>query len=98
VPVHYEERNVQVTAFSIPTHPDWQWRIVNYAGEVIEESRDRFSSIAVAVAHGTKRLVEMHVVDRSDPRLVWRSRSPWRRASWESRSSLSSFGVGGSLR
>ena len=58
---------MQVAAFSTPDQPDWRWRIVNYAGEVIEESGQGFPSIAVAVAHGTKRLVEMNVVDRSAP-------------------------------
>jgi hypothetical protein len=62
-----EESNVQVTAFSTPAQPDWRWRIVNYAGEIIEESRRVFPSIAEAVANGTKRLVEMNVVDRSEP-------------------------------
>jgi hypothetical protein len=56
---------MQVTAFSTPTQPDWRWRIVNYAGEVIEESRDTFPTIGAAVAHGTKRLIQMNVVDRS---------------------------------
>ena len=30
---------MQVTAFLTPQEPDWRWRIVNYAGETIEESR-----------------------------------------------------------
>ena len=56
---------MQVTAFSTPTQPDWRWRILNYAGEIIEESRDRFPTIAAAVARGTARVAEMGVVDRS---------------------------------
>lgn len=56
---------MQVTAFSTPARPEWRWRIVNYAGEIIEESRDAFPTIATAVAEGTKRLVQMNVVDRS---------------------------------
>jgi hypothetical protein len=56
---------MQVAAFSTPTSPDWRWRIVNYAGEIIEESRETFPTIATAVAHGTRRLVQMNVVDRS---------------------------------
>jgi hypothetical protein len=56
---------MQVAAFSTPDNPSWRWRIVNYAGEVIEESHDTFPTIASAVAHGTKRLVQMNVVDRS---------------------------------
>jgi FPC/CPF motif-containing protein YcgG len=66
---------MQVAAFSTPSEPDWRWRIVNYAGEVIEESRDRFPSIASAVAVGTKRLRQMDVVDRSTPTRTFRSTS-----------------------
>lgn len=56
---------MQVAAFSSPGDPDWRWRIVNYAGETIEESRDTFPTIASAVASGKKRLVQMDIVDRS---------------------------------
>jgi hypothetical protein len=56
---------MQVTAFSTPADPAWRWRIVNYAGETLEESRETFPTIASAVAQGTKRLLEMNVVDRS---------------------------------
>jgi hypothetical protein len=56
---------MQVTAFSTPMDPNWRWRIVNYAGETLEESRETFPTIASAVAHGTKRLMEMNIVDRS---------------------------------
>jgi hypothetical protein len=62
-----------VTAFATPSHPAWRWRIVNYAGEILEESRDGFPTISAAVAKGTKRLVQMNVVDRSSP--VRRQRS-----------------------
>src|SRR3989442_15255186 len=58
---------MQVVAFSTPTNPHWRWRIVNYAGEVVEESHEIFPTIASAVAQGTKRLVQMKVVDRSGP-------------------------------
>jgi hypothetical protein len=60
---------MQVTAISNPRHPLWRWRITDYAGELIEESRDGFATIAAAVAAGTKRMVRMNVVDRSDPAL-----------------------------
>jgi hypothetical protein len=56
---------MQVTAFSTPMDPNWRWRIVNYAGETLEESRETFPTIASAVAQGTKRLLEMNIVDRS---------------------------------
>jgi hypothetical protein len=55
---------MQVAAFTTPMSPDWRWRIVNYAGEVIEESRETFATIATAVAHGARRLAELNVVDR----------------------------------
>jgi hypothetical protein len=66
---------VQVTAFSTPAAPDWRWRIVNYAGEVVEESHEVFPTISAAVASGTARLVELNVVDRSMPSRNWRSTS-----------------------
>ena len=37
---------MQVVAFSTPQDPLWRWRIVNYAGELVEESRDSFRTIA----------------------------------------------------
>ena len=56
---------MQVSAVATPGRPDWRWRIVNNAGEIIEESRQGFPSITDAIAKGTKRLVEMNVVDNS---------------------------------
>ena len=47
---------MQVTAFSTPAHPGWRWRICDYGGEIIEESHDRFLTIATAVAQGAERL------------------------------------------
>ncbi|MEK7387121.1 MAG: hypothetical protein AABZ83_11820 [candidate division NC10 bacterium] len=66
---------MQVTAFSTPARPEWRWRIVNYAGEMVEESRETFPTIAAAVARGTRRLIEMNVVDRSEPVRGYRSTS-----------------------
>ena len=62
---------MQVTAFNTPKDPSWRWRIVNYAGEMIEESHERFPSIVAAVAQGAKRLTAMNVVDSSQP-VNWR--------------------------
>jgi hypothetical protein len=67
--------HVQVTAFSTPQRPDWRWRIVNYAGETIEESREFFPTIAAAVARGTAHLNRLNVVDKSAPVRAWRSTS-----------------------
>lgn len=72
---------MQVTAFSTPAAPSWRWRIVNYAGEILEESRDTFATIAAAVASGTKRLVSLDIVDRSAPSINWRSTSHLRNRS-----------------
>ena len=70
---------MQVVAFSTSMNPDWRWRIVNYAGEVVEESREIFPTIASAVAQGTKRLVQLDVVDHSVPVRGYRM-TPHRRA------------------
>jgi hypothetical protein len=64
---------MQVLAFSTPVDPRWRWRIVNYAGELIEESRETFLTIASAIEHGSKRLRAMNVVDQSVPPTAYRS-------------------------
>ena len=51
----------------------WRWRIVNYAGEIVEESRETFGTIGSAVEHGSKRLAQMDGVDNSVPYGHWRS-------------------------
>jgi len=56
---------VQVIAFATPASPEWRWRIVNYAGEMVEESYRMFPSISEAVAAGTKRMREIGGVDLS---------------------------------
>jgi hypothetical protein len=66
---------MQVVAISTPVRAGWRWRIVNYAGEVIEESRDVFVTISSAVGKGTQRLVQMNAIDRSEPRRPWRTTS-----------------------
>jgi hypothetical protein len=63
---------MQVAAVSIPGSPGWRWRVVNYAGEMIEESHEMFPTISIAVAHGKKRQAEMDVVDRSVPNPAYR--------------------------
>jgi len=61
-------KRVQVAAVSTPDDASrWRWRIVNYAGEVVEESRESFATIASAVEHGSKRLNQLNVVDNSVP-------------------------------
>ena len=64
---------MQVVALSTPTRTGWTWRIVNAAGETIEESRERYPSIATAVATGRSRLSRMKIVDRSTPPRPYRA-------------------------
>lgn len=56
---------MQVIAFSTVTRPEWRWRIVNYAGEMVEESSNVFRTIALAVSAGHERLQSLDSVDRS---------------------------------
>jgi len=56
-----------VTVFSTPAIRSWRRRIVNYAGETVAESHEGCPTVAAAVAQGTRRLIEMNVVDRSAP-------------------------------
>jgi hypothetical protein len=56
---------MQVIAVATPARPDWRWRIVNYAGETVEESSRLFPTIATAVAAGTARLHQLDTVDLS---------------------------------
>jgi hypothetical protein len=66
---------MQVIAFSTPRSPDWRWRIVDYAGDMIEESYQTFASIEIAVADGNRRLREVDDRDSAS-----RSTSSYRRA------------------
>ena len=60
-----EALTVQVIAFATPPDEDWRWRIVNYAGEVVDESYATFPTIRGAVAEGTLQLRKMDTVDTS---------------------------------
>jgi hypothetical protein len=71
---HGGDEVMQVLAVSTPARPDWRWRIVNYSGDVVEESRDTFSSIATAVKDGTRRMNELSDEDLAQRSLV-RARS-----------------------
>jgi hypothetical protein len=65
---------MNVVAFSTPLRPNWRWRIVDYAGESVEESEASFPTISSAVAAGAKRLEHMNAMDRSArPSLSFRS-------------------------
>jgi hypothetical protein len=62
---------MNVVAISTPHRADWRWRIVNYSGEVVEESYSGFPSIASAIAEGVKRLHEINAVDRPMESMVY---------------------------
>ncbi len=64
---------MQVAAFCTGGDQSWRWRIVNYAGEIVEESREAFPTIASALAQGQRRLGQMNVVDRSTAMRAHRS-------------------------
>jgi hypothetical protein len=72
---------MQVTAFSTPAQPFWRWRISKYSGEVVEESRDVFRTIAVALDAGRTRLGEMEVTPEPESHAWGRLPSWGRRAA-----------------
>ena len=50
---------VQVMAVSSPDRPEWRWRIVDYNGQLVEESDLTFRTIAGALEEGGRRLAHM---------------------------------------
>jgi hypothetical protein len=52
---------IQVVAYSTPSSGGWYWRIMDYSGELVEESRERFPTIGEAVALGAKRLGQINL-------------------------------------
>ena|SRR5262245_3088085 len=61
-------RAMQVAAVSTPQDAAcWRWRIVNYAGEIVEESRETYTTIGRAIEEGSKRLTKLNAVDNSVP-------------------------------
>jgi hypothetical protein len=72
---------MHVSAVLTPGQPDWRWRIINNAGETVEESHEGFPSMAVAIAEGKKRLEGMNAVDRSKRPFITTRGIPRRRAS-----------------
>ena len=56
---------MHVIAYSTPNRPDWTWRIINNAGEVVEESRTRYPTISAAVSEGTGRMKSLNIKDTS---------------------------------
>ena len=72
--------HVDVTAFSTPNRPDWRWRIVTYAGELVEESYETFPSISTAVSDGNRRMRELDIQDVSERAPMLYRSSTYRRA------------------
>lgn len=58
---------MNIVAVSTPTSSGWRWRIVDYAGQVVEESHARFASIAIAIAEGTAHLRSREDLDAGRP-------------------------------
>ena len=56
---------MHVYAVSTPSAKGWRWRIMNYAGEIIEESPRSYTTVADAVAEGGRRLAALNLVDHS---------------------------------
>ena len=71
---------MNVMAFSTPSKPDWRWRIVTYAGELVEESYETFPSIATAVSEGNRRMRELDIQDVSERAPMLYRSSTYRRA------------------
>ena len=63
-------------AFSSPSDPSWRWRIVSNAGELVEESRQVFLSIAAAVDEGRARARELDLRDTSERTFPYRRGRP----------------------
>ena len=71
---------MQVLAFSTPARSEWRWRIVNLSGNIVEESREGYGSIAAAVAVGAERADEL-----TRRELAQRNPPPRRSAPWDLR-------------
>ena len=71
---------MQVTAFNTPKDALWRWRIVNTAGDVVEESTEGFGSIHAAVTDGAKRLTAMNIVDHAEA-VSWRRSTSYLRST-----------------
>lgn len=69
---------MQVIAIATPNRPDWRWRIVDYGGEMVEESFEAFPTIAAAVGAGAERLKKMDAVTYA-PRVHPYRRPPYLR-------------------
>jgi len=48
--------SVWMDVLAISTEKGWRWRIVDHAGEVVEQSRDTFATVGAAFESGAERL------------------------------------------
>ena len=55
-----------VIAIAAPKHSGWKWRLVNAAGESLQESQGSFATIADAVAEGQRRLPSRMAMNRKE--------------------------------
>ena len=46
----------QVIAVTTPAEKGWRWRIINAAGEALQESTEHYPTIAKALAEGQRHL------------------------------------------
>ena len=62
---------MHVIAFSSSARPEWRWRLMTYAGDIVEESREVFGTIAAAISAGAIRSEELRVRSLSRPVLEY---------------------------
>jgi len=48
--------SVWMDVLAISTEKGWRWRIVDHAGEVVEQPRDTFATVGAAFASGAEHL------------------------------------------
>jgi hypothetical protein len=62
-----------VMAVSTPARPLWRWRITSYAGDVVDESREEFMTIAAALLAGRTRATAVKAPpDEPEKPRTWR--------------------------
>lgn len=67
---------MHIVAISTPSSAGWRWRILDYSGQMVEESDGTFGSIEMAIAHGAERMRSRDEAASGNSA----SASSWRRA------------------
>jgi hypothetical protein len=62
-----------VVAFAVPGQPGWRWRIVDYNGQMVDESDAVFETMQLALVAGGEHLEQRPERDAR----VRRQRSAW---------------------